>query len=119
MMLRAAIRRAYGKGVQYHWNVTPNGRVFLASIDWVPGQTAAQTHRQPAPHFNDRLAAACDGRAFTPEHLRTLPLSMGRGVEVRGKGMSASAILAAALLPLTPTPFSASRSGFSLPLPET
>ncbi|RAN37321.1 hypothetical protein HY11_09505 [Hyphomonas pacifica] len=131
MMLSAAIRRTYGKGVQYHWSVTPNGRVFLASIDWVPGHKTEWTHLQPAPHFNDRLAAACDGRTFTPDYLRMNPLSFGRGTGVRGKGISASATRAAVKPPLILTPLfgrtqcarlcsqAPGRSGFSVPLPET
>jgi hypothetical protein len=76
LLLRAAVRAAYGKGVQYHWSVSPNGRVFLTSIDYVPGQKKERTFPKPA---NDRLAAACDGRLFTPEYLRMDPLSQGRG----------------------------------------
>jgi len=74
LMLRAQMRAAYGRGVKYHWSVTPNGRVFLASIDWIPGQ---KRERKPVVHSSDRLAAACDGRAATPEYLRVLPLSLG------------------------------------------
>jgi hypothetical protein len=116
LLLRAAVRAAYGKGVQYHWSVTPNGRVFLTSIDWVPGQKTERTFQKPA---NDRLASACDGRAFTPDYLHLQPLSLGRGVGVRGKGVSASAVSAATMLPLIPNPFSPRRRGLSLPLPET
>jgi len=128
LLLRAAVRAAYGKGVQYHWSVTPNGRVFLTSIDWMPGQKTERTFPKPV---NDRLAAACDGRAFTPEYLRLNPLSLGRGVGVRGKGISASASRAAALRPLIPTPLlgrmqcirsssqAQRRRGLRLPLPET
>ncbi len=116
LLLRAAVRAAYGKGVQYHWSVTPNGRVFLTSIDWVPGQKSERTFPKPA---NDRLAAACDGRGFMPDYLHLQPLSLGRGVGVRGKGVSASAVSAAAMLPLIPNPFSPRRRGLNLPLPET
>ncbi|MEZ5987429.1 MAG: hypothetical protein R3B94_15915, partial [Hyphomonas sp.] len=70
LLLRAAVRAAYGKGVQYHWSVSPNGRVFLTSIDYVPGQKF-----EPKP-ASDRLAAACDGRLFTPQYLRMNPLSL-------------------------------------------
>jgi hypothetical protein len=116
LLLRAAVRAAYGKGVQYHWSVSPNGRVFLTSIDYVPGQKKAHTFPKPA---NDRLAAACDGRAFTPDYLRLQPLLLGeKGLGMRGKGISASAIRAATLRPLTPTPLPRER-GLNLPLPET
>ncbi len=47
LLLRAAVRAAYGKGVQYHWSVTPNGRVFLTSIDWMPGQKKERTFPNP------------------------------------------------------------------------
>jgi hypothetical protein len=113
LLLRAAVRAAYGKGVQYHWSVSPNGRVFLTSIDWVPGQ------KSELKSTNDRLAAACDGRLFAPEHLRRQPLLLGeKGLGMRGKGVSASAIRAATLPPLTPTPLPRER-GLPVPLPET
>ena len=70
LLLRAAVRAAYGRGVQYHWSVTPNGRVFLTSIDWVPPQKADRAWLKPAPHASDRLAAACDGRAALPAYAR-------------------------------------------------
>ena len=84
LMLRAAMRAAYGKGVQYHWSVTPCGRVFLSSIDWVPGQKAEREWPKPPAHANSRLAAALDGSAFTPKYLQHDPLSLGRGAGVRG-----------------------------------
>jgi hypothetical protein len=128
LLLRAAVRAAYGKGVQYHWSVSPNGRVFLTSIDYVPGQKKAHTFPKPA---NDRLAATCDGRAFTPEYLRLQPLLLGacegkrmhcirpsKGLWMRGKGISASAIRAAPLRPHTPTPLPRER-GLPVPPPET
>jgi hypothetical protein len=140
LLLRAAVRAAYGKGVQYHWSVSPNGRVFLTSIDWMPGQKKERTFPKAA---NDRLAAACDGRAFTPDYLRMNPLSLGLArrsrriasararVGVRGKGVSATAVSSAAMLPLIPNPLlgrmqcirsssqAPRRRGLNLPLPET
>ena len=104
LLLRAAVRAAYGRGVQYRWGVSPNGRVFLASIDWIPGQKKERTDLKTTKPCSDRLAAACDGRAAMPEYLRMLPLSLGRGVGVRGRGVSASAVCAAATSPLIPTP---------------
>ncbi|WP_321488882.1 hypothetical protein [uncultured Hyphomonas sp.] len=68
LMLRAQIRAAYGRGVKYHWALTPNLRVYLYSIDWIPGQAARREGLKPRPHFNDRLAAACDGRAAAPAY---------------------------------------------------
>ncbi|MEZ5985912.1 MAG: hypothetical protein R3B94_08165 [Hyphomonas sp.] len=72
LLLRAAVRAAYGKGTQYHWSVTPNGRVFLTSIDWLPGQKSEPAIVKPSIHANNRLAAACDGRAFTPDYVAIL-----------------------------------------------
>ena len=128
LLLRAAVRAAYGKGVQYHWSVTPNGRVFLTSIDWMPGQKKERVLPKPA---NDRLAAACDGRAFMPQYLRLQPLLLGacegkrmhcirpsKGLGMRGKGVSASAIRTATLRPLTPPPLPRER-GLSLPPPDS
>ncbi|WP_321488950.1 hypothetical protein [uncultured Hyphomonas sp.] len=68
LMLRAQIRAAYGRGVKYHWSLTPNLRVYLVSIDWIPGQKAERDWPKPSPYFNDRLAAACDGRALMPAY---------------------------------------------------
>ncbi|MEZ5999326.1 hypothetical protein [Hyphomonas sp.] len=68
LMLRAQIRAAYGRGVKYHWSVTPNLRVYLVSIDWMPGQKSERTWLKPSEHYNDRLAAACDGRAAMPAY---------------------------------------------------
>ncbi len=116
LLLRAAVRTAYGKGVLYHWSVTPNGCVFLTSIDYVPGQKKSRVLPKPA---NDRLVAACDGRAFTPEYLRLNPLSLGRGAGVRGNKAAACTALAEISCPLIPNPFSPRRRGLNLPLPET
>jgi hypothetical protein len=116
LLLRAAVRAAYGKGVQYHWSVSPNGRVFLTSIDYVPGQKSGHTFPKPA---NDRLAAASDGRAFTPQYLRMDPLSLGRGAGVRGNKAAACTALAEISCPLIPNPFSQGRRDLRLPLPET
>jgi hypothetical protein len=90
LVLRAAVRAAYGKGTQYHWSVTPCGRVFITSIDWVPGQKAERAWLKPAAHSNARLAAALDGRAFLPAYTQLKPLSLGRGVGVRGRGVACS-----------------------------
>ena len=68
LMLRAQIRAAYGRGVVYRWSVTDNLRVYLVSIEWVPGQKSERAWLTPREHFNDRLAAACDGRASTPAY---------------------------------------------------
>ncbi|MEO1965161.1 hypothetical protein [Hyphomonas sp.] len=104
LMLRAQIRAAYGRGVVYRWSVTDNLRVYLVSIEWMPGQEKARTHLLPASHYSDRLAAACDGRASTPEHLRTLPLTLPFA------GTNAGRLLALASL---------EENGSHLPLPET
>jgi hypothetical protein len=117
LMLRAAMRAAYGKGVQYHWSVTPCGRVFLASIDWLPGQTEAPVWLKPAAHANARLAAALDGSAFTLAYCCMNPLSLWRWV--RGRGVSASPARADGAWPLIPNPFSQGRRGLGLPPPDS
>ena len=71
LALRAYVRATFGKGTQYHWSVTPYGRVFITSIDWVPGQTEAPDWLKPASHSNARIAAALDGRAFKPAYAHT------------------------------------------------
>jgi hypothetical protein len=77
LMLRAQIRAAYGRGVVYRWSVTDNLRVYLVRIEWMPGQKTDPEWLTPSAHFSDRLAAACDGRAFAPDYIRTLSLSLG------------------------------------------
>lgn len=74
LVLRAAVRAAYGRGTQYHWSVTPCGRVFITSIDWIPGKTEAPVWLKPAAHSSARLAAALDGSAFTPVYIGLNPL---------------------------------------------
>ena len=118
-MLRAQIRAAYGRGVVYRWSVTPNLRVYLVRIEWIPGQKKEHAILQPAAHASDRLAAACDPRGYTPAYLHLKPLSLGRTVGVRGGGMSASSVRAEVVCPLIPNPFSQGREGSHLPLPET
>ena len=130
LVLRAAVRAAYGKGTQYHWSITPCGRVFITSIDWVPGQTEAPVWLKPAAHTNRRLAAALDGSAFVPAYTGLNPLSLGLArnrertafararVGVRGRGVSASSARADRPSPLIPTPFSQGRWGLEMPLPE-
>ena len=130
LVLRAAVRAAYGRGVQYHWSVTPCGRVFITSIDWIPGQTEPPVWLKPAAHTNRRLAAALDGSAFVPAYTGLNPLSLGLArnrertafararVGVRGSGVSASSARADKAWPLIPNPFSPRRRGLGLPLPE-
>ena len=105
LMLRAQIRAAYGRGVVYRWSVTDNLRVYLVSIEWMPGQKKERAILKPASNYTDRLAAACDGRAAMPEHLRTLPLIpnplFGRTQGVRFPSQAQG------------------RRGSHLPLPET
>jgi len=103
LMLRAQIRAAYGRGVVYRWSLTPNLRVYLVRIEWIPGQKSEQVILKPAAHASGRLAAACGEAAYTPEHLRTLPAipmtSLGRTPYVRAS--------------------SPARGRWDLPLPET
>ena len=70
LLLRVAVRAAYGQDARYWWSITPNGRVFLTSIHFGLKDKAAREWLKPREHFNDRLAAACDGRAFAPAYLR-------------------------------------------------
>ncbi|KCZ89309.1 hypothetical protein [Hyphomonas jannaschiana] len=104
LMLRAQIRAAYGRGVVYRWSVTDNLRVYLVSIEWMPGQKKARAHLQPAAYSSDRLAAACDGRMAAPEHLRTLPLTPTLAAANAGRPLALA---------------SPQENGFHLPLPET
>ncbi|WP_156942276.1 hypothetical protein [Hyphomonas adhaerens] len=67
LLLRAGVRAAYGKGVQYRWSVTPNGHVSLASIDWLPSQKKAREWLTPPSHPCERLASVC-GRAYMPAY---------------------------------------------------
>jgi hypothetical protein len=117
LMLRAQIRAAYGRGVVYRWSVTDNLRVYLVSIEWMPGQKKARAILKPAAHASGRLAAACDGRMAVPDYIHLRPLSLGRGAGVRGGVAAASIARADMPWPLIPTPFSQGRRG--LPLPET
>ena len=72
LALRVYVRATWGKGTQYHWSVTPWGHVFIASVDWVPGQDAP-VWIEPAPHPNARIAAALNGDLMMPGALRHLP----------------------------------------------
>ncbi|MCA8897947.1 MAG: hypothetical protein R3C00_02680 [Hyphomonas sp.] len=68
LMLRAWVRATYGKGTQYHWSVTPCGRVFIASIDWIANQKSEQALVRPALHPNKRIAAALSGELLEPRY---------------------------------------------------
>ena len=118
LVLRAAVRAAYGRGVQYHWSITPCGRVFITSIDWIPSQKADRKWLKAPAHSSARLAAALDGSAFLPAYTGLNPLSLGRGVGVRGRAVSASSARADRPSPLIPNPFSQGRRGLEIPLPE-
>jgi hypothetical protein len=67
-LLGAAVRAAYGKDATYRWSITPNGRVFLTCVHFRLEDKAAREWLTPRAHSNDRLAAACDGRAFAPAY---------------------------------------------------
>ena len=117
LVLRAAVRAAYGKGTQYHWSVTPYGRVFIMSIDWVPGQTEAPVWLKAPVHSSARLAAALDGSAFLPAYTQLKPLLLGeKGVGMRGSEASASSARADMTWPLTPAPLPRERG---LPPPDS
>ena len=127
LVLRAMVRAAYGKGTPYRWSVTPWGRAFIVSVDWVPGQKLAAL--KPPAHSNDRIAAALDGRAFTPDYIRVQPplprackgqqthcVCPSKGLGIRGKGIAACAVLAETARPLTLASLPRERG---LPSPET
>ena len=100
LMLRAQIQAAYGRGVVYRWSLTPNLRVYLVRIEWMPGQKAERAWSKPRAHFSDRLAAACDGRAASPAYAAQLR-------EPRERHNATADRRSAPVCPLT------------LPLPET
>jgi hypothetical protein len=115
LVLRAAVRAAYGRGVQYHWSVTPCGRAYITSIDWIPSQKADREWLKAPVHSNARLAAALDGRAFVPAYARSKPLLLGeKGLGMRGSGASAGTAGAEKPWPLTPAPLPRER-GLSPP----
>jgi hypothetical protein len=117
LVLRAAVRAAYGRGTQYHWSVTPCGRVFITSIDWIPSQKAEREWLKTPAHSNARLAAALDGRAFVAAYARFKPLLLGeKGLGMRGSGASASSARAEMPWPLTPAPLPRERG---LPPPDS
>jgi hypothetical protein len=117
LALRAYVRATWGKGTKYHWSVTPYGRVFIRSIDWVPGQTEAPVWLKPALHENKRIAAALDGSLLTPDYVRLQSLlPREKRLGMRGRGVSTGAGLAAIPLPLTPAPLPGERG---LPLPDS
>ena len=113
LMLRAQIRAAYGRGVVYRWSVTDNLRVYLVSIEWMPGQKAERAWLTPSEYYNDRLAAACDGRAAVPAYATNPHISAHPGA---GRG---PAPLRAALAALDPGIRWDERLQAILPLPET
>ena len=104
LKLRAQIRAAYGRGVVYRWSLTPNLRVYLVRIDWMPGQKTEPAILKPAAHASTRLAAACDGRMAVPEYVRVRPLTptLARANAVRSLTLA-----------------SPRERGLNLPLPET
>nr|WP_321512103.1 hypothetical protein [uncultured Hyphomonas sp.] len=85
LMLRAQIRAAYGRGVVYRWSLTPNLRVYLVRIEWMPGQKKERAILRPAAHTSARLAAACSGQAYAPGYITHLTISAQPG-ENRGAG---------------------------------
>jgi len=103
LMLRAQIRAAYGRGVVYRWSVTDNLRVYLVRIEWMPGQKKEHAVLKPAARSNDRLAAACDGRAAVPAYSALVPC-FPQACLLRAVRMEAPAPVApASLLPLPET----------------
>lgn len=113
LLLRAAVRAAYGRGAQYHWSVSPNGIVYLSSIDWIPGQKNEREHLKPATHLSARLADACSGRAYAPGYTTNSTISAHRGKgRAPGRHGLLSVVPGAGLR-------GNERSQENLPLPET
>jgi len=84
LVARAWVRATYGKGVLYHWSVTPWGQVFITSIDWIPGQDApAPTLATLAVKAHARIAALTDGSMAEPLYAQDSQLSAHPG-ESRG-----------------------------------
>jgi hypothetical protein len=81
LMLRAWVRAAYGKGTLYRWSVTPHGRVFITSIEWIPGTEApAPVLAGLAARAHARIAALTDGRLAGPcDSVRSLSVQSGAG----------------------------------------
>ncbi|MEZ5997491.1 MAG: hypothetical protein R3B98_02215 [Hyphomonas sp.] len=113
LMLRAAMRAKFGKGVEYHWSVTLCGRVYLTRIDWIPGQPRVPAWAKPALHPNRRIAAALSGELLAPYYVRDFPSGVHPG-ESRGLG-SCGAMPAV----LDPGLRRDERNWRGLPLPET
>jgi hypothetical protein len=68
LLLRVAVRAAYGQDARYYWSITPNGRAILTCIHFGLKDKTARDWLKPREHCNDRLAAACDGRAIAPAY---------------------------------------------------
>ena len=82
--------------------MTPNGRVFLTSIDWIASQKAERAWLAPRLHASDRIAAACDERLLTPAWLQCRARQgEGRGGAVaRAPHVLVANLPACSLLPL-------------------
>ena len=111
LVLRAMVRAAYGKGTPYRWSVTPWGLAFIVSIHLAPGQKLAVL-KSPV-HSNIRIAAALDGRAFSPDYARN-PL-IGAHPEAGRDPAFARLALAA----LGPGFRRGERQSWNVPLPDT
>jgi len=80
LVARAWVRATYGKGVLYHWSVTPWGQVFITSIDWIPGQDApAPTLASLAIKAHARIAALTDGSMAEPAYAQDSQFSAHPG----------------------------------------
>ena len=117
LMLRAAMRAAYGKGVKYHWSVTPCGRVFLRSIDWVPGQKKTPDWLKPPAHPNARIAAALSGDLLVPAYARNPFIGAHPGVSCAG--ISERIAFAPKQAQAQAQGFCSRATILNLPLPET
>ncbi|MCA8900673.1 MAG: hypothetical protein KDA53_05425, partial [Hyphomonas sp.] len=113
LMLKRWVRETYGKGTPFRWTVNFYGDVILLEVCDPRARRKTPDWLTPPPHPNKRIAAALSGELMQP-------LSLGRGVGVRGQGIAAMGAFACAAIssPLIPNLFSPGRRGYSLPLPE-
>ena len=109
LMLRAYIRRTYGAGTPFQWSLDRHGRVILLQV--IPKGSEQKWVAKINPH--DRIAAALDGRLFTPAYAQDSLIcahpGAGRGPVAAGTGLAA----------LDPGLRRDERVWRNLPLPET
>jgi hypothetical protein len=101
LMLRAQIRAAYGRGVVYRWSLTPNLRVYLVRIEWIPGQKADASGRS-----RERISMTASRQLAIAGRIGCLCGAIARTSRTPGKRacrLSASAPACPLTLPLPET----------------